>query len=499
MFTNIQWDKMILAFGETLYMTVVAGLVCFVLGLGLGLCLYVTDKDGLYENKWLNAVLTTVVNLFRAIPFVILIILLLPFTKQVVGTILGANAALPALIIGMSPFYARLVQVALREVDYGVIEAAKAMGASNWDIIFKVLIPESKPAWLGGLTSTVVSLVGFTAMAGVIGAGGLGNLAYLDGFQRGFEDVTLIATALILVLVFSFQWLGETTIAAIDKRSNIAKKPGQVKKGIAIVVSAVLFAGATVTAIYQATPEGDNTLIVGATAVPHAEILTAIQPLLAEQGIELKIVEFQDYVLPNKALAANEIDANYFQHEPYLTQEIAQNGYDIVSVSKVHIEPMGAYSNQYTNLADLPMNATVLMSNSVSDQSRILALLAGEGIITLSDGVDATSATFTDIVSNPKNLQFKYDIEAKLLPTAYQNDEAAVIFINTNYALEAGLNPEADSLLLEGGDSPYANIVVTRTDNQEDSKIKVLIEALHSQTAKDFIIEKYEGAVLPIE
>lgn len=499
MLGNIQWDKMILAFGETLYMTVIAGLICFILGLGLGLLLYITDKDGLYENKWLNGILTTIVNLFRAIPFIILIILLLPLTKMVVGTILGANAALPALIIGMSPFYARLVQVALREVDKGVIEAAKAMGASNWDIVTKVLIPESKPAWLGGLTSTIVSLVGFTAMAGVIGAGGLGNLAYLDGFQRNFVDVTFMATALILVLVFAFQWIGEVAIASVDKRSNTSKQPKKLQKGIAIGLSGLLVAGTVATFIHQVKPTSLDTLTIGATAVPHAEILTAVKPLLAEQGIELKIVEFQDYVLPNKALAANELDGNYFQHTPYLNKEMSEHGYDLVAVSKVHIEPMAAYSKRYTDLSQLPQRASVLMSNSVSDQSRILALLASVELITLAEGVDATTATFTDIVANPKTLQFKYDVEAKLLPTAYSNDEADLIFINTNYALEAGLNPETDSLLLEGGDSPYANILVTREDNQNDPKIQALIEALHSQTALDFIAEKYDGAVIAVQ
>lgn len=499
MFANIQWDKMIVAFGETLYMTVLAGIASFILGLGLGLFLYVTDRDGLYENKWLNAVLTTVVNLFRAVPFIILIILLLPFTKTIVGTILGANAALPALIIGMSPFYARLVQVALREVDPGVIEAAKAMGASNWDIIWKVLITESKPAWLGGLTSTVVSLVGFTAMAGVIGAGGLGNLAYLDGFQRGFDDVTVVATALILVLVFSFQWLGETVIASIDKRTQTQKQPQKGKKAIAVALTGALVFGTFVTFTSQFKTSELETLTVGATTVPHAQILTAVKPLLEEQGIALEIVEFQDYVLPNKALADNELDANYFQHEPYLAQQVAEHGYDLEAVAKIHIEPMGAYSQRYSDLATLPQKATVLMSNSTADQSRILALLEQAGLITLADGVDATTASFTDIVTNPKNLQFKYDVEAKLLPTAYKNDEADLIFINTNYALEASLNPETDSLLLEGGDSPYANIVVTRTDNAQEAKINALITALHSQMAQDFIAQEYQGAVLAVQ
>ncbi|MGL6008794.1 MAG: MetQ/NlpA family ABC transporter substrate-binding protein [Culicoidibacterales bacterium] len=288
-------------------------------------------------------------------------------------------------------------------------------------------------------------------------------------------------------------------IASVDKRSNTTKQPNRVKKCLAITLTGTLTIGTIATFGYQLKPVSLETLTVGATTVPHAEILTAIKPLLADKGIDLKIVEFQDYVLPNKALAENELDANYFQHEPYLAKEISEKGYDLVSVSKVHIEPMGAYSQRYSDLTDLPQNATVLMSNSISDQSRILALLAQAELITLAAGVDATTATFTDIVSNPKNLQFKYDIEAKLLPTVYKNDEADVIFINTNYALEAGLNPEADSLLLEGGESPYANILVTRTDNQAEAKITALIDALHSQTAIEFIETQYNGAVLAVE
>jgi len=148
----------------------------------------------------------------------VLIILLIPFTKFLLGTIRGANAALPALIIGAAPFYARMVLIALREIDRGVIEAARSMGAKTSTIIWKVLIPESLPALISGITVTAVALVGYTAMAGIIGAGGLGNLAFLDGFQRNRSDVTLMATILILVVVFIIQWIGDMITAKTDKR-----------------------------------------------------------------------------------------------------------------------------------------------------------------------------------------------------------------------------------------------------------------------------------------
>ena len=215
---NVRFDKMIEATIETLYMTTISAIFVFFLGLIIGLVLFLTSPNQLLENKWINRILSGLVNIFRSIPFVILIILLLNFTKLLVGTILGPNAALPALIIGASPFYGRLVEMALREIDKGVIEASIAMGASLWTIIRKVLIPESLPALVSGITVTTISLVGYTAMAGVIGAGGLGNLAYLDGFQRHRFDVVFVATIIILIIVFVIQFIGDVITKQIDKR-----------------------------------------------------------------------------------------------------------------------------------------------------------------------------------------------------------------------------------------------------------------------------------------
>jgi D-methionine transport system permease protein len=184
----------------------------------LGILLFLTSKENLWDNKLTYTITSAVVNVFRSIPFIILIVLLIPFTKFLLDTIRGANAALPALIIGAAPFYARMVEIALREVNKGVIEAAKAMGAKTSTIIWKVLIPESMPALISGITVTAIALVGYTAMAGVIGAGGLGNLAYLDGFQRSREDVTMAATIMILLIVFAIQILGDFFTNKLDKR-----------------------------------------------------------------------------------------------------------------------------------------------------------------------------------------------------------------------------------------------------------------------------------------
>ncbi|HEY4622783.1 MAG TPA: methionine ABC transporter permease [Solibacillus sp.] len=218
LFPNVDWDKMLEATYETLYMTTIATAVTFVLGILIGIVLFLTSDNQLWANKIVHFLTGSIVNIFRSIPFIVLIILLIPFTKFLLGTIRGANAALPALIIGAAPFYARMVLIALREIDKGVIEAARSMGAKTSTIIWKVLIPESLPALISGITVTAVALVGYTAMAGIIGAGGLGNLAFLDGFSRNRTDVTLMATIIILIVVFIIQFIGDSITTKVDKR-----------------------------------------------------------------------------------------------------------------------------------------------------------------------------------------------------------------------------------------------------------------------------------------
>lgn len=217
-FPNVNWEKMWDATYETLYMTALSTFFTFVFGLALGIILFLSSPHQLWANRIVNMLTGSIVNIFRSIPFIILIILLIPFTKILVNTIIGPNAALPALIIGAAPFYARLVVIAFQEIDKGVIEAARSMGAKTQTIIFKVLLPESMPALVSGITVTAIALVGYTAMAGIIGAGGLGTLAFLEGFQRGRGDVTLAATIFVLIIVFILQFIGDLIVKKLDKR-----------------------------------------------------------------------------------------------------------------------------------------------------------------------------------------------------------------------------------------------------------------------------------------
>lgn len=217
-FKNVDWNEVVKATNETLYMTLLSTAYVFVIGLVLGLFLYLTDKGRSLENKIVNAILSGIINIFRSIPFIILLALLMPFTKALMGTILGPKGAIPTLVISAAPFYARLVAISLNEIPAGVVEAAESMGATTKQVIQKVLIPEALPALVSGIMVTAIALVGSTAVAGVIGAGGLGNLAYMIGFTRNKQDIIFVATVAILVVVFIIQLLGDLVVKRIDKR-----------------------------------------------------------------------------------------------------------------------------------------------------------------------------------------------------------------------------------------------------------------------------------------
>lgn len=234
-------------------------------------------------------------------------------------------------------------------------------------------------------------------------------------------------------------------------------------------------------------------LMVGATAVPHAEILEHIKPLLAAQGIVIEIKVFNDYVQPNTQLAERRLDVNYFQTKPYLDEFNASRGSDLITVAGVHVEPLGAYSRRFRSLAELQNGAEVAVPNDASSIGRSLILLQKAGLVRLRDPVNPLQ-TLRDIVENPKNLRFR-ELESATLPRVLDQVDMAVI--NTNYALDAGLKPRTDALTLEGADSPYVNYLVARPDNREDPRVVALAAMLRGQAVKDFIARKYDGAVIP--
>ena len=256
-----------------------------------------------------------------------------------------------------------------------------------------------------------------------------------------------------------------------------------------------LFAVLTVAAFAAGkAKEKSATLTVGATPVPHAQLLALVADDLAKEGITLKVVEFTDYVTPNEAVESGQIDANFFQHVPYQDTFNKDRGYHLVSVAGIHVEPLALYSKKYTKLSDIPAGATIAIPNDPTNEGRALLLLQSAGLISVKKEAGLT-ATPVDLAANPKKLKFK-EIEAASLPRVLVDVDGAII--NGNYALPAGLAAAKDGLLVEGKDSPYVNIVTVKAGNEKDPRIKALVKALKSQKVKDYIIKTWpNGDVVP--
>ncbi|HLR88721.1 MAG TPA: MetQ/NlpA family ABC transporter substrate-binding protein [Atopostipes sp.] len=242
----------------------------------------------------------------------------------------------------------------------------------------------------------------------------------------------------------------------------------------------------------------ETTLRIGASNVPHAEILEFVAPTLEEEGIILEIERYNDYVIPNVALEEGDIDANYFQHGPFFEDAVAENDYDFVNAGGIHIEPIAAYSARHESLEDLPEGARILVSSNAPDYGRVLAILEEAGVITVEDGVDLTTASFDDIAENPLDLQFEYEYDPALMPTLLENDEGDVVFINSNFAVDHDLRPLEDSIAVESSSSPYSNIIAVRSEDAENPAILRLVEVLRSEETQDFILETWDGSVVPV-
>ncbi|WLV23898.1 MetQ/NlpA family ABC transporter substrate-binding protein [Aciduricibacillus chroicocephali] len=243
----------------------------------------------------------------------------------------------------------------------------------------------------------------------------------------------------------------------------------------------------------------DKVIKIGASSTPHAEILKKAEPLLEKKGIKLDIKEYQDYVFPNDDLADGKLDANFFQHIPYLEDTVEKTGYDITSIGGIHIEPMGVYSKNIKSVKDIKDGTEVVLSRSVADHGRVLGLFESQGLIKLKDGVKKQKATVKDIVENKKKLKFSADVDAASLPEVYEKEGDTLVAINTNYAIQAGLKPTKDALFIEGSESPYVNVIAVQKKDKDNKDLKELVNVLHSKEIQDFIKEKYNGAVVPVD
>ena len=246
--------------------------------------------------------------------------------------------------------------------------------------------------------------------------------------------------------------------------------------------------------------DSTETLKVICTANPHAEVLEQAKPILLEKyNIDLKITVSDDYYIQNKVIDNGEQDANYFQHVIFFNNEKEAHGYKIANAGNIHLEPFGFYSKSIKDVSELKEGATVIISDSVSDNGRILSILESAGLVTIKDGVEKSKATIADIDENKLNLVFK-EVKPEILTTAYNQNEGDLVAINGNYAIQAGLNPVKDAVILESTENnPYVNIVACQEGHENDPKIKALVEVLKSEEIKSFIEQKYQGSVIVAE
>lgn len=241
---------------------------------------------------------------------------------------------------------------------------------------------------------------------------------------------------------------------------------------------------------------------VGASPIPHKEILEHVQPILKEQGFEFDIIEFTDYVLPNASLDSEDIIANFFQHTPYLNNQIDEYGYDFINAGGVHVEPIGLYSKDYSSIDSLPNNLEIIISNSPTDRPRLLRLLDDAGILdikettTNEDIINSSLGSISELFNSNKTVTF-IEVDTPMLYTNYVNKSGDAVLINGNYALDNGLNPLEDALVIEGSASEYVNIIVCKKADENNEFVKALVSVLQSVEVQQWIADNYGGAVVP--
>ena len=260
-----------------------------------------------------------------------------------------------------------------------------------------------------------------------------------------------------------------------------------------IWLAATLLSGVAVSGLQTARAQEPSVIRVGVTAGPHAEVLDAVKKVAAERGLDIKVVEFTDYVFPNQALANKDLEANSFQHEPYLKNQIGKTGWKLVKVAYTTVSPMGFYSKKYKSFADVPTGATVAIPNDPTNGARSLQILVANGILKLRDASSVT-AGITDISDNPKKLKF-VELDAAQLARSLGDVDAAAV--NNNYAVQAGLDPVRDSLIKEPLESPWVNIIAVREEDKDRPWVGKLVEAYRSEQVKQFILTRFKGAYLP--
>lgn len=511
-----QWDTFISSIWETLLMLAWSGVFVFVLGGVLGVALTVTRAGGILENRPLWQVLDKVTNVFRSIPFIILLAALLPVSRLIMGTAIGVPGAIVPLVVGAIPFFARQVEVSLAEVDPGLIEAADAMGLAPLDIIWRVYLRESVSSLARVTTVTLISLLNLTAMAGAVGAGGLGNFAIQYGKDRNQLDVIYVTVVVLVIMVSLIQIVGN----AVAKRSSAehrAAAAAAAGNGTAtgtgatgshtrrnVIIGAAVFAVGfglyfVVNALTAAPATERVTVKMGVTGTIYEELYAPAKEKLAAEGIDLEIVQFSDYTTPNAALADGDIDLNSFQHRIFFATKLEKKGYKLSNIGNTFVQPMHLYSANVASVDEIDDGAKVAIPDDVTNGGRALKVLEAAGLIQLSDAA-GFNPTVADITANPRGIEI-VQLAANNIPSVLPDVAAAVV--NGNYAIDNNLSH--DDIIFEDtsiSDERYWNLTAARTEDLKDpEKVEVyrkVIEAYQSADTEGVYDNTYGGNFIAV-
>lgn len=471
----------LIAFWQTLYTVLVSSSVAIIIGLLLGCLIHHLENKKTLGFKGFYWLLDIIVNLGRSTPFIILLIALIPITRWIVGTSIGVNAALVPLTIAAIPFYARVTQSALHELPKSILLYAQSLGISAAKTYRFIFLPEVRVALIQGATLTIINLIGYSAITGVVGGGGIGQLAIDYGYQRFNVTVILITVLILFLLVQAIQWLGNL----ISRRLNI-KTP-----------VFVFFATALLSLFIYNFPwqQQKHVTRIGVMSGFPADIFKQLEPVAEKKyGIAYKVVTFDDYSEPNRALNDGDIDINDFQHVPFFDADVKSHGYHLTAAIKTFAYPIAFYSKKINSLSELKPGSIVAISSDASNQGRALRLLAAKHLITLKPGVGLL-ANIHDITSNPLQLKF-ITLASAALPRALQ--DADLVAINNDFLKDVHLKA-SDALLKESGkNNPYTNIAAVRTSELHAAKWQKWKAFLHSKEMTKAMDKYYpDGEAVP--
>lgn len=470
---NFMFGPLLLATWQTIYMVFIASFISLLLGLAVGVFLFLTEEGKRLENKWVNRILGLVVNIARSIPYIIFMIALIPLTRLIVGTAIGTNASIVPLTIAAIPFFARIAQSAIAEVDAGKVEAVRAMGATTWQLVRYVYLPEALPSLIKGGTLTMVGLVGYSAMAGAVGGGGLGQLAINYGYQQFNLTVMLETIVILVVMVQLIQSGGD----------YLAKK----RKFKPLIWGSIIFWIACIISVIPFHQHKEDTIRFGIMSGIDQKIMKVAQQVAQKKyHLKLKLITFDNYMLPNEALNSGEIDANLFQHVPFLDVQIKQHGYKLTPIARTYVYPMGFFSKKIHSLSQLKPGDVIGIPNDPSNQGRALRLLEVHGIIQMKPGV-GLMGTVHDITSNPEHLIFKTMADAQL-PRVMK--DATMVALTNDFIGKTGFTVN-QAVVHEGPKAPYANVVVVRTDDKNNPLFKELVKVIHSKPVQAITLKTF--------